>query len=157
LITIPFDLYNSGYEKLTFFQVAYESNNIAFISRKEFESRQNTHLTGGAAPSSISTPHGNVMTGGSAPEIYNYDIFEQREIFYLATPEGLAKPYIKNTYKVVNELFKFKGSSFVERDALKEVLENKYDQCEKYAKDNKLSLKNKDDVLKVLQFSESID
>jgi len=93
------------------------------------------------------------MTGGSAPEIYNYDVFEQREIFYLATPEGLVKPYIKNTYKVV----KFKGSSFVERDALKEVLENKYDQCEKYAKDNKLSLKNKDDVLKVLQFSESID
>lgn len=145
---VPFEDRRNNIERPLFFEVILDLKDFALISKIDpikFEKRE------------FSTPQiYNPATGTfSAGRYYGRQTnISQIETLFIMTPNGDVYPYLKITEKEIDATIFDRSKTqnrILDEDALRKFTSPYYNELLTYAKNNSLSFKEKDDVIKILQ------
>ncbi|GEM_PF-3058686 len=154
--SLPYITESSGYESFLFFELIKDAGEFALLSRVHFKETKTGGSWSGGTPTTITTPDGGTTTFYGTPAFTpGNDVKIEYEHLYFITKEGEILPYgIVKGYK--NNLalgtITFKSKVFIDKDALRKVMEDHYKDCMEYANKEKLNIKKVKDLLVVMDY-----
>ena len=153
--TLPFD--DGQGKRPSFFEVLKDLGTFAIISKIDpVEIKIKSNQNGAVAAGTVATGmFGAAIPGGMTTKI------NQTETVYFLTPEGVIKPYLKVTRKVVDRTIfdnTTTSSKKIDKDLLEEFIpQAKYEMLLKYADDNDLRFGLKEDLIKIFEYYSTLE
>ncbi len=132
-ISLPFDLYEEN-SPVVFFQLLKELNDFYFLSKQEPE-----------VTNTYSGSSGGMVMSSYQPEILFFLTQEGKVEIYSSSNPGLTKRTLLNGQKV-----------YVKIDLLKSLTDPYFGNLQTYAEENGLSFEKKNDLLKILDYYQSL-
>jgi hypothetical protein len=144
-IFYSFPIEVDGREHFLLFEILKEFKTWAVLSRK-------------GTVNVIESRHDWVNTGLGYPAKRGYSTVQLTEGIYIFDNSGQVNLYLLLSDKESDGLFRGTSSKkkIVEKNSMQEKMDEHWDEVEEYAKENSLKFKNKEDLLKILDYYESL-
>src|SRR5690606_17841931 len=149
VISIPYNP-DKGAKEFIFFEVIKETKDLALLSRNfninmAFAKEVNLDVT----PFTLLTPYNGAynIPGSFGPVTsLNYKDITNRETLFLANDEGMIEPFVVISYKDVQP----DKCVLLNKSLMREFFGKKYSECKKFADLYNLDLKEKEDLIALL-------